>query len=101
MPMRPRHHLHGELGGDRDGCLHRARAGTPRGGAEANAVGCVAHPRDEIQASFGTLSNLNEPADRQASSNGYLTIYFFSFADLAKKKAFYEAQELGESGDFA
>jgi hypothetical protein len=75
--------------------------GTPRGPAEADVVGSAIHSGDQSQATFGTLSNLKEPDDRQASNNGYLTIYFFSFADLAKKKAFYEAQELGESGDFA
>jgi hypothetical protein len=74
--------------------------GTPRG-AEADVKGAGVHGGDQSSLTYATISHINEPDDREAGNNGYVTLYFFVFSDLQKKKEFYETYELGESGDFA
>jgi hypothetical protein len=75
--------------------------GTPRGPAEADVKGAGVHAGDQMESGIRPIERMNEPADRQGSNNGYVTLYFFVFSDLEKKKAFYETQELGDAGDFA
>lgn len=76
--------------------------GSARGGqAEADVKGAGVHSGSQVSEGPGTVKHIYQPANPEAENNGFLTMYFFVFADQDAKRNFYTSYLKGRSEDFS